>query len=89
MSKWTHVICALCWLKRNPDRQPVTVVAAPVEVCCFCFAKTTIGIHVRQDPGTVPCRGVHDTPVDAIEDFVRRGQDAQAAVDAILGKVKS
>lgn len=57
---WTHPICDKCWNKRHPNRPPYKVNFGTNEVCCFCQSTTNDGIYVREDPTTVPCKGVHD-----------------------------
>jgi hypothetical protein len=59
MSAWTHTLCADCWRKQNPDRNPVRVRSAGSEPCCACKALTADGIYVRADPTTMTCKGKH------------------------------
>jgi hypothetical protein len=50
---WTQPICAPCYVKRHPGREPVHVLQTPSEVCCDCGAATRDGIYVRVDPTSV------------------------------------
>ena len=60
MSKWTHSICAECWGKKNPDRQPVKTIDGPREVCCFCGQSHASGIFIRHNPEELRCEGKHE-----------------------------
>lgn len=46
---WTHTICSKCWSLRVGN-EPVRTISADVETCCFCGAKHTSGIFVRENP---------------------------------------
>lgn len=59
MSKWNHSICDRCWEKKEPNREPVRVVDAERELCCYCGFSHKSGIYVRADPNTLRCKGVH------------------------------
>ena len=52
---WTQPICDTCWVKREPDRNPVRVKEpeGPIEMCAFCGMPTGTGIYVRHDPRTL------------------------------------
>lgn len=52
---WTHAICDPCWDERHPYREPVQMIDAPRETCCFCGEPTTGGIYVRHDPRDLSC----------------------------------
>ena len=55
-SKWTHPICAPCYMREEPGRTPVTMTFQPdepTEVCCFCKRETVAGIYYRKDPVVV------------------------------------
>ena len=58
-SKWTHSICSVCWITRNPGRRPATVQNAMRENCCFCGAAHGSGIYIREDPQELHCKGEH------------------------------
>jgi hypothetical protein len=60
MSNWTHSVCADCWKKMNPDRQPCRVVLADQERCCFCGTIHRSGIYVRKNPADMECNGLHE-----------------------------
>lgn len=47
---WTHSCCDNCWTKMKGDRQPVRVVEAEQEECCFCGKSHSAGIFVRHHP---------------------------------------
>ena len=58
-SKWTHNICKECWDKKNPNnRQAHRAIASESNVCCYCGQKNSDGIYLRDDPNTIPCKGV-------------------------------
>ena len=59
---WTHIICYLCWIQRNPDREPVRIVEAirRSEPCCFCGNLNDDGIYVRHDPRQLSCTHEED-----------------------------
>ena len=59
MSRWNHSTCMFCWLKREPDRDPVIMTKAPTETCCFCGDEHSTGIYVREDPENTRCKGEH------------------------------
>ena len=62
MGNWTHAICTMCWVERNPDRDPHQLVNAKAETCCFCGMNTTAGIYVRADPNALKfCRCGEET----------------------------
>jgi hypothetical protein len=65
MSRWNHAICDPCWEAREPTRTPVRRTIPQEEVCCYCGARTTSGIYVRDDPDLVPCAGVHPDHLQA------------------------
>jgi hypothetical protein len=54
MSEWNQPICDRCWRLREPERQPVRMVAPSRETCAFCGESTKSGILVRHDPREVP-----------------------------------
>lgn len=61
MSRWNHNICAACYAKREPGREPHRVIDPPSEQCCFCGQMNSDGIYYRADPGTPTlCKGVHE-----------------------------
>jgi ribosome-binding protein aMBF1 (putative translation factor) len=62
MSKWEHAICEVCWRARQGAREPVRVVKASIETCCYCGEATRSGIYVRADPAEVVCKGIHPQP---------------------------
>ena len=51
-SGWTHAVCMTCWRQRKPDRAPVRVADATLdlEACCFCQVLTESGVYVRAEP---------------------------------------
>lgn len=51
---WTQPVCADCFERENPGRQPVRMVDADSERCCLCGSMTFAGIYVRKDPKLVP-----------------------------------
>jgi hypothetical protein len=53
MNWTTHVLCADCWRRENPDRQPIRAREAESETCCRCGQETHAGIYVRADPATM------------------------------------
>lgn len=55
VSNWNHSICDDCWYAKNPDRDPVAIIDAEVETCCFCGEEHVSGINIRQDPKTLDC----------------------------------
>jgi hypothetical protein len=61
MSRWTHAICDVCWVKREPGRQPFQIGAGlrEKEKCCFCGKPTWAGIYIRTDPESLLCQGFH------------------------------
>jgi hypothetical protein len=54
---WTHLICENCWRKREPKREPVRLINAEEEKCCFCGSLTKSGIYVRENPNFLLCKG--------------------------------
>lgn len=60
MTLWTHVICEVCWSKREPGRVPHQVMDDDPQRCCFCGASTSAGIYVRENPTNLKCGGRHD-----------------------------
>ena len=69
MSEWTHSICGSCWKKSPRSKfEPIKVVDAPLEHCCFCGQVTQEGIYTRHDPADpkLKCGGKHEPvwPVD-------------------------
>jgi hypothetical protein len=67
MSKWSHVICEVCWSKREKGlTDPIRVVERREETCCFCGELTTGGIYVRADPALTKCGGNHFVKVESI-----------------------
>lgn len=54
MSNWTQPLCAECWFKMEPVREPTRMQPAKVERCCQCDRRTYDGIYVRLDPEIVP-----------------------------------
>ena len=60
MSRWTHRICAACWLERKGDRLPVRVGLAAPGVCCVCGQPDDHdegAIYFRADQSTLACKG--------------------------------
>ena len=47
--RWTHPLCLSCWCEMHPNRQPVRVRGAGVDMCCRCGMLTSAGIYVRAD----------------------------------------
>ena len=64
VSRWTHAMCAGCWVERHGEtRQPTVMLEPAMETCCWCGDGTMDGIYVRHDPAEVACAGkgpVHD-----------------------------
>lgn len=54
-SPWTHAICAECYAKFEPGREPVRTINMPKDRCCWCGRETSI--YYRYDPNAAPCRG--------------------------------
>ena len=56
-SRWTHPICAPCYMREEPNRgKPVVMTYQPdepLEHCCFCGRATASGIYYRKDPKLV------------------------------------
>ncbi len=55
MSTWTHNICKPCWRLwsisvHGIEKDPVSMVNAKAELCCFCGAINLNGIFVRENP---------------------------------------
>lgn len=49
---WTQPSCEVCFVDRNPGREPVRLREPEREVCVFCGQTTEDGIYVRVDPST-------------------------------------
>jgi hypothetical protein len=49
---WTQPCCSVCWVERNPGREPVRMNdwSRFLETCVYCGSDTTSGIYVRIDP---------------------------------------
>ena len=83
---WTHAICERCWIDgRHLGEAAVgTAVTQPVqtawehrevEVCCYCFQPTIMGIYVRGNPAETPGQKA----ARIAEDRRRRQEAAEAA----------
>lgn len=46
-------ICSSCYSRREPERDPVRVLADELEICCDCGSQTTDGIYARLNPNEV------------------------------------
>jgi len=61
MSKWSHNVCAACYVRVAPGRRPIRLLDAPPAKCCFCGGAAEDGIYVRNDPKRTPrCAGHED-----------------------------
>lgn len=65
---FTHLLCAGCWKRREPDRRPVRLANAPESVCCGCGAMTRSGIYFREHPEKMACRGQGPEHVPSVPD---------------------
>jgi len=54
VGRWTQPVCADCWAKDYPQREPFRVLSTKAEICCKCGTPTGSGILFRVDPSTVP-----------------------------------
>lgn len=50
---FTQPICADCYDRRYPGREPARVIDAELEACCDCARSANEGIYIRVDPATV------------------------------------
>lgn len=61
MSAWTHLLCGACWNAEHPDRpaerNPVFRETHEGPPCCACGKPTSSGIHTREDPSKMHCKG--------------------------------
>jgi hypothetical protein len=58
VSNWTHRICEECWIKRNPERDPVAHRDAYDGTCCVCGVLAPApAIFFPADPKSLKCKG--------------------------------
>lgn len=59
---WIQPICAGCYNRRYPGRDPACFSPPGTESCCDCGNTTVTGIYMRVDPGMVayPTLSVED-----------------------------
>lgn len=81
---WTQPICEDCWRERYPGREPVRLVDAEAEACCYCGRVGMIDIYVRVDPATLdksrPVRLADDQAVAGLDDVGSKTMPAGNAI---------
>lgn len=57
-NRWRHLTCISCYAQRYPGQETVMQDVHPWTMCCWCGTHIAHGVYERDDPNSVPCKGM-------------------------------